>query len=966
MELLALDPDAAATARAEGLVAPEHDGLDALATADALLVGPRGVARLRALRAVGVRTPAVWVGPSEMDRRAELEPLQDADPTVRDALERLAPRPPPPRVQVGTGVVDVERRRLLTGDDEIPLTQLQVDLVAYLAARPDRAVSREELLVSVWGMSPRARTRTIDMTVSRLRRLVEVDPDHPHVLVTLPSLGYRYLAPEVVPVSEGFFGRDSTLREARAALAGGARLVAVVGPPGAGKSTFARELCPAALWVPIGLDEPATAVATALDVTLSPEDPEGALLAALEGRGSLDLVLDGAEVRQDQVASLVAAWTDHLDVRVVVTTQRRMEGADLEVSLGPLDLEAAQALVVRALGREEPGLTDLLAGVDRLPLVLHLLAARLRSLPAAALSGVEDPHGWLGQHPDPVDARHRTLDAAVGWAWEGLPPQEREALTALSTVRGPLPVDVAVRVLDLPPAAAVARIDALADRSLVLAHDGGLHVLDSIRAFALAHGDPGPAQARLAAWLAGVAREALAQTPRAAVEALGPRLSDLLASWRHTAGDDRADLVLAADLVLQVRGGTSDRLALLDAVLPTVDGPAEAALLAARARALGFRDDTAPAETAWTAAIAAWTALGRAPEADHATVQLAHLLLTRGRTAEALDLVGPVREGAAPVAPLADSLARHIEVRAGRGDPAAHGAAMWRNLEALAASGLLLEAVGAAQLMVPWTFHAPGELPAVVRRLEELARDVPFANIRLGVAFRVAELASFEGRYADALAALDGSASLHPGARPEVRSAALALLSTTCMHLGDTGRARRVRAEHAALLRGSAGTQRVLYEQLEDVIARLAEGDVDGAEALAAALAVEVDRLDVGLLRPQMPLVGALCALCAGLGDLALERLAPVEGLALTASSPHQRDAIGVAGAWLAGDLEEHGRRAAALVASTRASRVHSAMWWRALADALVDPGDGRLADLADGRPTHTIVRLVARAVVTR
>jgi DNA-binding response OmpR family regulator len=86
---------------------------------------------------------------------------------------RAAAPATPARIAVGAGLtVDLEGRRLLRGDAEVPLTPTEFDLLATLAARPERAFSREELLDTVWGWRSGGATRTVDSHVAGLRRKV--------------------------------------------------------------------------------------------------------------------------------------------------------------------------------------------------------------------------------------------------------------------------------------------------------------------------------------------------------------------------------------------------------------------------------------------------------------------------------------------------------------------------------------------------------------------------------------------------------------------------------------------------------------------------------------------------------------------------------------------------------------------------------------------------------------------------
>jgi DNA-binding response OmpR family regulator len=93
----------------------------------------------------------------------------------------------PSRIALGDAlVVDLEGRRLLRGGDgEIALTPTEFELLATLAARPERAFSREELLESVWGWRSGGATRTVDSHVAGLRRKVSAG-----IVRTVQGYGY--------------------------------------------------------------------------------------------------------------------------------------------------------------------------------------------------------------------------------------------------------------------------------------------------------------------------------------------------------------------------------------------------------------------------------------------------------------------------------------------------------------------------------------------------------------------------------------------------------------------------------------------------------------------------------------------------------------------------------------------------------------------------------------------------------
>lgn len=80
--------------------------------------------------------------------------------------------------------------------EPILFTRREVDILQYLKQHHDRPVSREELLVEVWGYAKASRfeTRTVDIHMAKLRRKIEPNSKVPTVLITVRGEGYRLLA----------------------------------------------------------------------------------------------------------------------------------------------------------------------------------------------------------------------------------------------------------------------------------------------------------------------------------------------------------------------------------------------------------------------------------------------------------------------------------------------------------------------------------------------------------------------------------------------------------------------------------------------------------------------------------------------------------------------------------------------------------------------------------------------------
>ncbi len=97
------------------------------------------------------------------------------------------------RAVLGDGDVEIDLglRRVTRGGDEQPLTPVETRFLHVLLASVDRTVPTESLLDRVWSEADGADPSYVWVTVRRLRRKLEADPDRPSYLLTDRGLGYR-------------------------------------------------------------------------------------------------------------------------------------------------------------------------------------------------------------------------------------------------------------------------------------------------------------------------------------------------------------------------------------------------------------------------------------------------------------------------------------------------------------------------------------------------------------------------------------------------------------------------------------------------------------------------------------------------------------------------------------------------------------------------------------------------------
>jgi DNA-binding response OmpR family regulator len=92
---------------------------------------------------------------------------------------------------VGALAIDVGTREVRRAEQSIQLTPREFDLLRVLAEAAGRVVDRQQILNGVFGPGYFGDERMLDTYVRRLRKKVEVDPDHPRYLHTVRGVGYR-------------------------------------------------------------------------------------------------------------------------------------------------------------------------------------------------------------------------------------------------------------------------------------------------------------------------------------------------------------------------------------------------------------------------------------------------------------------------------------------------------------------------------------------------------------------------------------------------------------------------------------------------------------------------------------------------------------------------------------------------------------------------------------------------------
>ncbi|MFJ1766553.1 BTAD domain-containing putative transcriptional regulator [Amycolatopsis sp. NPDC088138] len=416
-----------------------------------------------------------------------------------------------------------------------------------LAAAADADPLRERLAgLRIRALCAAGRQSEALTVYSGLRRTLAdqlgVDPSAELQEIQLAALRGEFAPPS--PVADRlptrlttFVGRGDELK-LLAELLGGARLVTLTGPGGAGKTRLATE---AASRHPV--HHQGRVWFAALAGVRSPDDVEGALLSALEVRdirstetevrrrpadpleqavevlGGADalLVLDNCEHVVDAAARLADELLHRVPRLRILATSREPLAITGEAlcPLGPLPVPAESAAPAEAAELDSTRLfLDRAAAVrpdfvldrstvdhvgeicrrlDGMPLALELAAARLRSMTVAQIAGrLGDRFRLLTSGSRTALPRQRTLRAVVEWSWDLLTDAERVLARRLSVFTGGAELETVEAVCadgSLPAADVPYVLGSLVEKSIVDTVDGGpgeprYRMLETLRAYA--------------------------------------------------------------------------------------------------------------------------------------------------------------------------------------------------------------------------------------------------------------------------------------------------------------------------------------------------------------------------------------------------------------------------------------------------------------------------------------------------
>jgi two-component system phosphate regulon response regulator OmpR len=180
---------------------------------DLMLPGEDGLSICRRLRAANDRTPIIMLTAKgeDVDRIIGLEVGADdylAKPfNPRELLARMnavlrrrptaevpgAPSNDNEMIEFSGFCFDLGARSLRKGEQDIPLTTGEFAMLKALVRHPRQPMTRDKLAQLARGREFEPFDRSLDVQVSRLRKLIEVDPATPRIIQTVWGVGYVFI-----------------------------------------------------------------------------------------------------------------------------------------------------------------------------------------------------------------------------------------------------------------------------------------------------------------------------------------------------------------------------------------------------------------------------------------------------------------------------------------------------------------------------------------------------------------------------------------------------------------------------------------------------------------------------------------------------------------------------------------------------------------------------------------------------
>jgi DNA-binding response OmpR family regulator len=94
-------------------------------------------------------------------------------------------------VKIGKLEINFNGYKATAKNKDVQMSHKEFEILHYLWKHRNSTISRDDLLTEIWGYDETPTTRTVDNFILKLRQKVEVDSNHPQIIITVHGIGYK-------------------------------------------------------------------------------------------------------------------------------------------------------------------------------------------------------------------------------------------------------------------------------------------------------------------------------------------------------------------------------------------------------------------------------------------------------------------------------------------------------------------------------------------------------------------------------------------------------------------------------------------------------------------------------------------------------------------------------------------------------------------------------------------------------
>lgn len=96
-------------------------------------------------------------------------------------------------VKIGRLEINFSGYKAISKNRDVAMSHKEFEILHHLWKHRNSTVSREDLLTEIWGYDETPTTRTVDNFILKLRQKIEIDSNHPQIILTVHGIGYKLI-----------------------------------------------------------------------------------------------------------------------------------------------------------------------------------------------------------------------------------------------------------------------------------------------------------------------------------------------------------------------------------------------------------------------------------------------------------------------------------------------------------------------------------------------------------------------------------------------------------------------------------------------------------------------------------------------------------------------------------------------------------------------------------------------------